>query len=174
MENPSIDPGTSRLFFTSGGESKHRSRYHSTFVSHLVENPNINLGTSRLFVITSDGEPGIDLGTFQHFVTSGGEPSTSRHSCHKYVVILMNMQTDAIMIICNIFLQEKWNMCMLNFSLVLVTPWIFCCSRNPLDFLLWLTRLATKKQCSFHTGCFAVKSVQKRCHSTHYTRRLIS
>jgi len=82
---------------------------------------------------------------------------------------------DVIIIICNIFLQEKWNIRMLNFSLVLVTPWLFCCSRNPLDFLLFFTRLAKKKnQYYFHTGCSVVKSVQKGCHSTLYTRRLIS
>ena len=88
----------------------------------------------------------------------------------------MNIQTtEAIIIICNIFLQEKWNICLLNFSLLLVTPWLVCCSRNPLDFLLLVTRLAKKiKQHSLHTGCSVVKSVQKGCHSTLYTRRLIS
>jgi hypothetical protein len=67
-ENPSIDPGTSRLFFiTFDGEPGLRYRYLSTFLSHLVENPGMNLGTSRLFVFTSGGEPGhrsLYLSTF--------------------------------------------------------------------------------------------------------------
>ena len=77
-ENPSIDPGTSRLFFiTFDGEPGLRYRYLSTFLSHLVENPGMNLGTSRL-------------------------------SCHKYVVMPMNIQTtDSIIIKCNVFLQGK-------------------------------------------------------------------
>ena len=110
-ENPSIDPGTSRLFFiTFDGEPGLRYRYLSTFLSHLVENPGMNLGTSRLFVFTSGGEPGhrsLYLSTF-FFVTSGGEPGTSRLSCHKYVVMPMNIQTtDSIIIKCNVFLQGK-------------------------------------------------------------------
>jgi len=78
-------------------------------MSHLVENPSIDPGTSRLFFITSGGEPGhrsLYLSTF--FVTSGGERGTSRLSCHKYVVMPMNIQTtDAISIKCNIFSTEE-------------------------------------------------------------------
>ena len=110
MENPDFDIGTCRLFCHIWLRIRAWIPVPLVFLlSHLVENLGIDLCTSRLF-----------------FVTSGGEPGTSRLSCHKYVVMLMNIQTtDSIIIKCNVFLQGKWNNCLLNFSLVLVTPRIF-------------------------------------------------
>jgi hypothetical protein len=124
VENPRIDPGTSRLFWniwwrsqvsipaplvffvTSGGGPKHRSRCLSTFLPHLLENPSIDLGTSWFFLsylVESLASMSVPV---DFFFLSGGEFSTSRLSCHKYVVIPMNIQTtEAIIIICNIFLQ---------------------------------------------------------------------
>lgn len=114
------------FFITCGGEPGLRSRYLSTFLSYLVENPGMNLSTSRLFYhIWWRTWASISV-LFDFFCHIWWRTryllsflSQIRGHADEYTNNRLNI------IKCNVFLQGKWNNCLLNFSLVLVTPRIF-------------------------------------------------
>lgn len=135
---------TKRLYIGSGWEPERRSRYLSTFLSHVVENPNFDLGTSRLFCHIwwrIRAWISVPLVFFYHiwWRTWASISVLFDFFCHiwwrtRYLLSFLSQirghadeyTNNRLNIIkCNVFLQGKWNNCLLNFSLVLVTPRIF-------------------------------------------------